>query len=142
MASISAFLTRAYSVLHPMGCTVSTSVLGIVLESSTDEGVGQRPSTMSRIVDVLTPTLYTTNYGSGWKGFENPDEAAVEIVSSALVGGRGKMDGHGYLRPWLQTWAIDEQAQRAVQEAVSEMGMGWMLWSNSASYAPEALPPR
>lgn len=142
VASISAFLTRAYSVLHPMGCTVSTSVLGIVLESTTDEGVGQRPSSMSRIVDVLTPTLYTTNYGSGWKGFENPDDNAVEIVTSALAGGRGKMDGHGYLRPWLQTWAIDSTAQRSVQEAVTEAGMGWMLWSNNARYSPEALPPR
>ncbi len=141
VASISAFLTRAYSVLHPMGCTVSTSVLGIVLESTTDEGVGQRPSTMSRIVDVLTPTLYTTNYGSGWKGFENPDDNAVEIVTSALAGGRGKMDGHGYLRPWLQTWAIDSADQRNVQEAVTEGGMGWMLWSNSARYTREALPP-
>ena len=142
VASISAFLTRAYSVLHPMGCTVSTSVLGIVLESTADEGVGQRPSTMSRIVDVLTPTLYTTNYGSGWKGFEDPDDNAVEIVTSALAGGRGKMDGHGYLRPWLQTWAIDSVAQRNVQDAVTEGGMGWMLWSNNASYTTDALPSR
>ncbi len=97
---------------------------------------------MSRIVDVLTPTLYTTNYGSGWKGFENPDENAVEIVTSALAGGRGKMDGHGYLRPWLQTWAIDSAEQRSVQEAVTEAGMGWMLWSNNARYSADALPPR
>jgi len=142
VASISAFLTRAYSVLHPAGCTVSTSVLGIVLESTADEGVGQRPSTMSRIVDVLTPTLYTTNYGSGWKGFDDPDENAVEIVTSALAGGKGKMDGHGYLRPWLQTWTIDAATQRSVQDAVTEGGMGWMLWSNNVSYSAEALPPR
>ncbi|GMR02297.1 MAG: putative glycoside hydrolase [Acidimicrobiia bacterium] len=142
VASISAFLTRAYSVLHPTGCTVSTTILGIVLESTADEGVGQLPSTMSRIVDVLSPTLYTTNYRSGWKGFENPDDNAVEIVTTALAGGKSKLDGQGYLRPWLQTWAIDTQTQRAVQSAVTEDGMGWLLWSNSASYSADALPPR
>lgn len=142
VASIAAFLTRAYAVLSPTGCTVSSTILGIVLESSSDEGVGQRASTMSRIVDVLSPTLYTTNYGAGWKGFEDPDDNAVEIVSTALDGGRGKLDGYGYLRPWLQTWAIDTGAQRAVQSAVTDDGMGWLLWSNEANYSADALPPR
>jgi len=142
VASIAAFLTRAYAVLNPTGCTVSSTILGIVLESSSDEGVGQRPSTMSRIVDVLSPTLYTTNYGTGWKGFENPDDNALEIVTTALDGGQGKLDGYGYLRPWLQTWAIDTGAQRAVQSAVSDDGMGWLLWSNEANYSADALPPR
>ena len=140
VASIAAFLTRAYAVLHPTGCAVSTTILGIVLESSADEGVGQRPSTMSRIVDVLAPTLYTTNYGAGWKGYDDPDDFAVEVVSSALVGGRGKLDGHAYLRPWLQTWAIDAATQRGVQALVSDDGMGWQLWSNDASYSADALP--
>jgi len=140
VASIAAFLTRAYSVLHPTGCTVSTTMLGIVLESSADEGVGQRPSTISRIVDVLSPTLYTTSYGPGWNGFENPNDNAVDIVTTALRGGKGKIDGFGYLRPWLQTWTIDEPTQRAVQSAVTEDGMGWLLWSNSATYSADALP--
>lgn len=142
VASINAFLTRAYSVLHPLGCAVSSTLLGIVLESSKDEGVGQRPGSMSRIVDVLSPTLYSTNYRSGWMGFESPDDHAVEIVDAALRGGRGMLDGHGYLRPWLQTWAISTADQRAVQEVVSDAGMGWMLWSNSANYSADALPAR
>ncbi len=142
VASIDAFLTRAYSVIHPVGCTVSTTLLGIVLESTSDEGTGQRPSAISRIVDVLSPTLYSTNYGSGWKGYDDPDEFALDIVVTALAGGRGKADGHAYFRPWLQTWAIEDAQQRAIQFAVSELGMGWLLWSNNASYSRSALPPR
>ncbi|MGI9667526.1 MAG: putative glycoside hydrolase [Acidimicrobiia bacterium] len=142
VASIAAFLNRAYAVLHPLRCTVSATILGIVLESSADEGVGQRPGTMSRIVDVLSPTLYSTNYGPGWKGYEDPNAFAVEIVDTALDGGRGKLDGHGYLRPWLQTWTISEADQRAVQSVATESGLGWMLWSNNASYSADALPPR
>jgi hypothetical protein len=140
VASVASFLSRAYSVLHPMDCAVSTTLLGIVLESPDDEGVGQRPGTMSRIVDVLSPTLYSTNYGQGWKGLENPDNHAVEIVEAALAGGRGKLDGHGYLRPWIQTWTITSADQRAVQSMVTENGMGWLLWSNNASYSADALP--
>jgi hypothetical protein len=142
VASIDAFLTRAYSVLHPVGCTVSTTLLGIVLESTSDEGVGQRPSAISRIVDVLSPTLYSTNYGRGWKGYEDPDEFATDIVMTALAGGVGKADGHAYFRPWLQTWAIDEAEQRAIQSGVSDLGMGWLLWSNESNYSRSALPPR
>lgn len=142
VASIDAFLTRAYSVLHPVGCTVSTTLLGIVLESTSDEGVGQRPSAISRIVDVLSPTLYSTNYGSGWKGYDDPDDFAQDIVITALNGGLGKADGHAYFRPWLQTWAIDEAEQRAIQSVVSELGMGWLLWSNESNYSRAALPPR
>ena len=142
VAAIAAYLDRAYSVLHPMGCAVGATILGIVLESSADEGVGQRPGTMSRIVDVLSPTLYSTNYGAGWKGFEDPDQHAVEIVDTALDGGRARLDGHGYLRPWLQTWTISQADQRAVQSVVTEAGHGWMLWSNNANYSADALPPR
>jgi hypothetical protein len=142
VASIDAFLSRAYSVLHPVGCTVSTTLLGIVLESTSDEGVGQRPSAISRIVDVMSPTLYSTNYGNGWKGFEDPDEHAQEVVMTALGGGMTKADGHAYFRPWLQTWAIDEAQQRSIQSSVSELGMGWLLWSNESNYSRAALPPR
>jgi hypothetical protein len=142
VASIASYLTRAYAVLHPMRCAVSSTLLGIVLESSADEGVGQRAGTMSRIVDVLAPTLYTTNYGKGWKGFDDPNAHATEIVGTAYAAGRGKLDGHGYLRPWLQTWTISAADQRAVQSEMTEAGSGWQLWSNNTGYSADALPPR
>lgn len=140
VGSINAFLTRAYSVLSPLGCTVSVTLLGIVLESSSDEGVGQRPGPMSRIVDVLSPTLYSTNYGSGWKGFENPDDHAEEVVMSALRGGSGKLEGYGYFRPWIQTWTISKAEQVRIQAAVTGEGMGFQLWSNVANYTIVTAP--
>ena len=143
VASTSAFLARAYSVLHPIGCAVSSTIFGIALaERKTDSGIGQRPEAMSSVVDVLSPTLYTTGYPSGWSGFEIPDDHAVEIVTDALTGGKPKLDGGAYFRPWIQTWAISEADQRDVQSAVTDDGMGWLLWSNSANYSATALPPR
>ena len=141
VGSILAFLKRAYTVLHPQ-CAVGANVLGITLESGTDEGVGQRPGLLSRSIDVLSPMLYSTNYGSGWKGFSNPNEHAVEIVDSALVSGNTRLEGFAYYRPWIQTWAVSELTSRGIQLRADDRANGWMLWSNSASYPSGLLPPQ
>ncbi len=134
VASIIQFLERAYSVLNPLGCAVGSTLLGITLESPTDEGTGQTPGRMSRTIDVLSPTLYTTSYGPGWKELEDPDQHAFRIVDEALASGLSRMEGFGYLRPWLQTWTISADDVQTVQRAAHDRGLGWMLWSNSASY--------
>ena len=107
VGSILAFLKRAYSVLSPR-CAVGANVLGITLESGSDEGVGQRPGLMSRSIDVLSPMLYSTNYGPGWKGYDDPNDHASEIVDSALVSGNTRLEGYAYYRPWIQTWTVPE----------------------------------
>ena len=141
VGSILAFLKRAYTVLHPQ-CAVGANVLGITLESGTDEGVGQRPGLLSRSIDVLSPMLYSTNYGSGWKGYSNPNDHAAEIVDSALVSGNTRLEGFAYYRPWIQTWAVSELTARGIQLRADDRANGWMLWSNSASYAEGMLPPQ
>jgi len=142
VASIIAFLDRAYTVLSPLGCAVSANVLAITLESPTDEGVGQRPGAMSRTIDVLNPMIYTTNYGPGWKGIEDPDAFPIEIVDGALANGVRKLEGFGYYRPWLQTWTISSADVRAVQRAAEARDLGWLLWSSATSYSADYLPPR
>lgn len=139
--SVLAFLERATSVLHPLGCAVGTTILGITLESSTDEGVGQRPGPLSRVVDVISPMLYTTNYGSGWRGFDDPNLHGPEIVDGALAAGLRELEGHGTLRPWLQTWTIGADGILAVETVAEERVGGWMLWSTDSTYDPAALPP-
>ena len=141
VGSIQAFLKRAYSVLSPR-CAVGANVLGITLESGSDEGVGQRPGLMSRSIDVLSPMLYSTNYGPGWKGYDNPNDHASEIVDSALVSGNTRLEGYAYYRPWIQTWTVPELEVRAIQRRVEDRANGWMLWSNSASYPTGLLPPQ
>jgi hypothetical protein len=142
VASISAFLDRAYRSLSALDCAVGASILAITLESHTDEGVGQRPGAMSRTIDVLSPMLYTTNYGAGWKGLADPNAHAVEVVEGALGTGVRKLEGFGYYRPWLQTWTISEADVRDVQRSVEAFGVGWMLWSTSSSYSASVLPTR
>jgi hypothetical protein len=97
---------------------------------------------MSRSIDVLSPMLYSTNYGPGWKGYDDPNDHAAEIVDSALVSGNTWLEGYAYYRPWIQTWTVPELEVRAIQRRVDDRANGWMLWSNSASYAPGLLPPQ
>jgi len=144
VGSILAFLNRAYTVLNPkpLGCAVGANVLGITLESGSDEGVGQLPGLMSRTIDVLSPMLYSTNYGSGWKGYDNPNDHASDIIDAALVGGLSRLEGFAYYRPWLQTWTIPAFEIRGIQGRVDERVNGWMLWSNSSTYPASILPPK
>jgi hypothetical protein len=142
VGSILAFLKRAYTVLSPLKCAVGANVLGITLESGSDEGVGQLPGLMSRSIDVLSPMLYSTNYGPGWKGYENPNAHALEIVDSALVSGNARLEGFAYYRPWIQTWTVSEGDVRSIERRVDDRANGWMLWSNSATYPTGLLPPQ
>jgi hypothetical protein len=84
--------------------------------------------------------LYTTNYGQGWKGLDDPNEHAVEVVGTALAAGVSRLEGFGYYRPWLQTWAIEAADVRAVQTTTERRDMGWMLWSGSTTYPDRILP--
>jgi len=142
VGSILAFLKRAYSVLNarPLECAVGANVLAITLESGSDEGVGQLPGLMSRTIDVLSPMLYSTNYGSGWKGYDNPNNHAAEIIDAALVGGLSRLEGFGYYRPWLQTWTIPAFEILGIERRVDDRVKGWMLWSNSSSFPSDILP--
>ncbi len=144
VASVLAFLDRAHSVLSPapLQCAVGANVLAITLESPTDENVGQRPGAMSRTVDVLSPMIYTTNYGPGWKGMADPNEHALTIVNDALRAGERKLEGYAYYRPWLQTWVLSDTDARGVQGIAEDLGMGWMLWSNASSFSANTLPSR
>jgi hypothetical protein len=124
-----------------MGCAVAADIFAITLESRTDEGIGQMPGPLSFAIDVLSPMIYSYAYNSGWKGFSDPNEHAVEIVGFALDAGLPKLDGFGIYRPWVQRAFLDSDEILAVQDAVESRDMGWMLWSATTSFDPSMLPP-
>lgn len=138
---ISAFLTEAHDRLHPMGCAVAADIFAIVLESRTDEGIGQMPGQLSSAVDVLSPMIYSYAYNSGWKGFDDPNEHAAEIVAFALDAGIPKLSGFSIYRPWVQRAFLDPDEILAVQSEVETRNMGWMLWSATTDFNPAMLPP-
>jgi hypothetical protein len=140
--TIAAFLSEAHDRLNPLGCAVAADIFAIVLESRTDEGIGQMPGPLSSSIDVLSPMIYSYAYNSGWKGFNDPNEHAPEIVAFALDAGLTKLDGYGIYRPWVQRAFLDADEILAVQEEVESRDMGWMLWSATTDFNPAMLPPK
>jgi hypothetical protein len=139
--TISAFLEEAHGRLNPMGCAVAADIFAITLESTTDEGIGQSPGPFSSYVDVLSPMIYTYTYGSGWKGWENPNDHATELVAAALDAGIPKLDGFAMYRPWLQRAFLEDSEILEIQSVAEARDMGWMLWSASTVFHDGFLPP-
>ncbi|MCP3973705.1 MAG: hypothetical protein GY720_04350 [bacterium] len=139
--TIASFLEEAHSRLNPMGCAVAADIFAITLESSSDEGIGQSPREFSKYIDVLSPMIYSYTYGPGWKGWEDPNEHAVELVTLALDAGIPKLEGFSIYRPWLQRAFIEADEILALQGVAEERDMGWMLWSANTSFNKTHLPP-
>ena len=128
--------------LNPLGCAVAADIFAITLESSSDEGIGQSPDVLASSVDVMSPMIYTYTYGPGWKGFEDPDEHAPEIVSAALDAGLPSLEaGFSIYRPWIQRALLEDQVIRSLQGIAEEREMGWMLWSANTEFNSGMLPP-
>jgi len=139
--TIAAFLQTAHDLLHPLGCAVAADIFAIVLESRTDEGIGQMPGPLSTAIDVLSPMIYSYAYNSGWKGFKDPNEHAPEIVALALDAGIPRLDGFGIYRPWVQRAFLDSDEILNVQAEVEARDLGWMLWSATTDFNFAMLPP-
>jgi hypothetical protein len=139
--AIAAFLSAAHDLLNPMGCAVAADIFAITLESRTDEGIGQMPGPLSQAVDVLSPMIYSYAYNSGWKGFDDPNEHAPEIVAFALDAGIPKLNGYSIYRPWVQRAFLDPDEILEVQDEVESRALGWMLWSATTDFNAAMLPP-
>lgn len=139
--TISAFLEEAHGRLNPMGCAVAADIFAITLESNSDEGIGQAPGPFSNYVDVLSPMIYTYTYGPGWKGWDDPDEHAPELVEIALDAGIPRLEGFALYRPWLQRAYLENSEIREIQNVAEERNLGWMLWSAGTVFNAEMLPP-
>ena len=85
--------------------------------------------------------IYTYTYGPGWKGWEDPDDHAPELVEAALDAGIPRLEGFAIYRPWLQRAFLENVEIREIQRVAEERNMGWMLWSAGTVFNAEMLPP-
>ncbi len=142
--TISAFLREAHDLLNPMGCAVAADIFAITLQSRSDEGIGQQPGPLASSVDVLSPMIYSYAYGPGWRGFENPNDNAPEIVQLALDDGIKKLaeaQGFGIYRPWLQRAFLESSEILDVQQVAEDRGLGWMIWSENTQFDDTMFEP-
>jgi hypothetical protein len=140
LEAVSGFLSDARELLHPMGCAVSAAVFGIVVSSSDDQGIGQRPEEISAQVDTFSPMVYPSHYSNGWLGFADPNEHPYDVTADAISDTMPRLHDGTRLRPYLQAfWWTNAQIRSSIQ-AAEDAGVGWLLWNIVSNFDREALP--
>ena len=85
--NINSFLYEATKILHGEGCLVSADIFGYVLQSESDNGIGQHLETIVKSVDFISPMVYPSHYSNGSFGYKYPNKHPYEVVTAALSDG-------------------------------------------------------
>jgi hypothetical protein len=141
MNTINGFLTDAVATLHPLGCAVAADVFGFTTTAVDDGAIGQKWEDVTAVVDVASPMLYPSHYGSGWFDFDNPNDHPADVVRNALEDGMERLARKVVVRPWLQDFGYTPDQVRAQIEIAESFGLGWMLWNARSEVTTDALGP-
>ena len=139
--TISGFLSTAKERINAAGCAVSADIFAIVMSVDDDQGLGQMPDRLSFAVDAISPMIYPSHYGSGWLGFDTPNDHPSEVVGQALTAGVPKVTGGAVVRPWLQAFGYTGEQVLAQIDEAEQRSLGWLLWNAFSEFDLEMLPP-
>lgn len=141
IATIESFILSAREVLHPHGCAVGADIFGFITTAQDDGGIGQKWSSVTDALDVVSPMVYPALYSRDWYGYERPFDHPGPIVDNALSDGLERLDSGAVIRPWLQDWAYTDEQVRAQIDSAEKYGLGWMLWNPFSNVSTGALKP-
>ena len=132
--NINSFLYEATKILHGEGCLVSADIFGYVLQSESDNGIGQHLETIVKSVDFISPMVYPSHYSNGSFGYKYPNKHPYEVVTAALNDGLYRGTKIEQLRPYLQGFWHTPKDVRLNIKAAEDMGLDWIIWNNSSVY--------
>lgn len=145
------FLLFARESLEPYNVHVSADVFGVVTHSWDDkpEDIGQTWRMVANSTEYICPMIYPSHYGSGFYGFNVPDQYPYEVVRTALLEALERNAAQrdpAIIRSWYQgftaTWvkgyipyeedAIGKQIAAGVELGLNE----YIIWNASNTYYP------
>ena len=132
--NINSFLQNASDLLHDNGCLTSADIFGYVLNSKSDNGIGQYLETIVNTVDFISPMVYPSHYSKGSFGYSYPNNFPYEVVTSALNDGLSRGVREENLRPFLQGFWHSSEDVRLNIKAAEDKGLDWIIWNNSSVY--------
>ena len=132
--NINSFLQNATDLLHDNGCLASADIFGYVLNSKSDNGIGQYLETIANTVDFISPMVYPSHYSKGSFGYSYPNNFPYEVVTSALTDGLSRGVREENLRPFLQGFWHSSEDVRLNIKAAEDKGLDWIIWNNSSVY--------
>ena len=132
--NINSFLDDATKILHGEGCLVSADIFGYVLQTRSDNGIGQHLESIVKSVDFISPMVYPSHYSNGSFGYQYPNKYPYEVISAALNDGLSRGIEIKQLRPYLQGFWHTTEDVRLNIKAAEDMGLDWIIWNNSSMY--------
>ena len=132
--NINSFLDDATKTLHGEGCLVSADIFGYVLQTRSDNGIGQHLESIVKSVDFISPMVYPSHYSNGSFGYQYPNKYPYEVISAALNDGLSRGIEIKQLRPYLQGFWHTTEDVRLNIKAAEDMGLDWIIWNNSSMY--------
>jgi hypothetical protein len=147
--TITRFLETARDRLHAEGCAIGADIFGFIVSIPDDGGIGQRLEELSKAVDVLSPMVYPSHYGTGWFGHDCPNDYPGSVMSNALDDALDRPLGSAQIRPWIQDfdWTpcgstdYDVAELRAQMDAAGARDMGYMVWNAVSLFTERAFQP-
>ena len=151
--AIQAFLKKAKADLEPYHVKLSADVFGVIGHSWEDEpeDIGQTWIKIASEIDVMSPMVYPSHYGSGFYGYDVPDAHPYEVVKKALqesIEKNASVENAASIRPWLQgftaSWVkgyitYDEKAVQDQIRAAYDLGIEeYIIWMSSNKYQAQA----
>ncbi len=149
--AIQDFLLYAREKLEPYNVHISADVFGVVTHSWDDkpEDIGQTWRMIANSTEYICPMIYPSHYGSGFYGFNVPDQYPYEVVRTALLEAlerNAAQKNPAIIRSWYQgftaTWvkgyipyqedAIGKQIAAGVELGLNE----YIIWNSSNTYYP------
>jgi len=132
--NINSFLGEATEILHGEGCLVSADIFGYVLQTKSDNGIGQHLESIVQSVDFISPMVYPSHYSNGSFGYQYPNKYPYEVISAALNDGLSRGIEIKQLRPYLQGFWHTTEDVRLNIKAAEDLGLDWIIWNNSSMY--------
>jgi len=132
--NINSFLDEATETLHGEGCLVSADIFGYVLQTKSDNGIGQHLESIVQSVDFISPMVYPSHYSNGSFGYQYPNKYPYEVISAALNDGLSRGIEIKQLRPYLQGFWHTTEDVRLNIKAAEDLGLDWIIWNNSSMY--------
>lgn len=132
--NINSFLYEARKIIHGEGCLVSADIFGYVLQSKSDNGIGQHLETIVESVDFISPMVYPSHYSKGSFGYKYPNNYPYEVVSTSLNDAIKRGIEKEHVRPYLQGFWHSYEDVKLNIKAAEDLGFDWIIWNNSSVY--------
>ncbi len=152
--NIQNFIDYAMEELEPYGVEVAAAVFGIITRSWEDypDDIGQTWLKVTDEVDIISPMVYPSHYGTGWYDYEFPDAEPYGVFKHSMMEAIEKnasVENPAKIRPWIQgftaPWVdghieytpevIAEQIKACVELGIDE----YLVWNAGNDYDPLAF---